>query len=226
MRIKPAIFEMQGSMLTTVPRPFLPNQNTMFSYSRIYCALLDASLGNFHESSKTDHTPQVSARYRHCFLTSVLWFYDWALLWAISVNVFRWSLYIIVRDLATFTEKTFGNFTQYLSLPGVEMLSVLEIHVIWSCKRCFGKQKTPCDKSVPESKSAAAAEMVHFWTAPLCEFPIGSRYICHTDAINISNTNNLKKILWKYSIQTLKTADSVWCLFMRGNGRCDIPHSA
>ena len=27
MRIEPAIFETRGSMLTTVPRPFLPNQN-------------------------------------------------------------------------------------------------------------------------------------------------------------------------------------------------------
>ena len=27
MRIEPAIFETQGSMLTTMPRPFLPNQN-------------------------------------------------------------------------------------------------------------------------------------------------------------------------------------------------------
>ena len=36
-----------------------------------------------------------------------------------------------------------------------------------------------------------------------------------------------KGILWKYSIQSLKIADSVWLsLFMRDNGRCDIPHAA
>ena len=36
-----------------------------------------------------------------------------------------------------------------------------------------------------------------------------------------------KKIFWKYSIQSLKTADSVWLsLFMRDNGRRDIPHAA
>ena len=37
----------------------------------------------------------------------------------------------------------------------------------------------------------------------------------------------LKRILWKYSIQSLKTADSVLLSpFMRGNGRCDILHAA
>ena len=37
----------------------------------------------------------------------------------------------------------------------------------------------------------------------------------------------LKMILWKYSIQSLKTAYSVLLsLFTRGNGRCDIPHDA
>ena len=61
MRVEPAIFEMQGSMLTIVPRPFHPNQNTIYTYSHVYC-LSDAFLGNFHESSKADHTPQVSAR--------------------------------------------------------------------------------------------------------------------------------------------------------------------
>ena len=36
-----------------------------------------------------------------------------------------------------------------------------------------------------------------------------------------------KGILWKYSIRSLKIADSVWLsLFMRDNGRCDIPHAA
>ena len=36
-----------------------------------------------------------------------------------------------------------------------------------------------------------------------------------------------KEILWKYSIQSLKTAHSVlMSLFMRVNGRCDIPHAA
>ena len=33
-----------------------------------------------------------------------------------------------------------------------------------------------------------------------------------------------KEVLWKYSIQSLKTTDSVWSsLFMRDNGICDIP---
>ena len=37
----------------------------------------------------------------------------------------------------------------------------------------------------------------------------------------------LKRILWKYSIQSLKTADSVLLSpFMRDNGRCDILHAA
>ena len=36
-----------------------------------------------------------------------------------------------------------------------------------------------------------------------------------------------KKILWKYSIQSLKTADVVLLsLFMTDNGICDIPHAA
>ena len=36
-----------------------------------------------------------------------------------------------------------------------------------------------------------------------------------------------KGILWKYSIRSLKIADSVWLsLFMRDNGRSDIPHAA
>ena len=36
-----------------------------------------------------------------------------------------------------------------------------------------------------------------------------------------------KEILWKYSIQSLKTGDSVLLsLFVRDNGRCDIPHAA
>ena len=36
-----------------------------------------------------------------------------------------------------------------------------------------------------------------------------------------------KKILWKYSIQSLKTADAVsLSLFMRDNGICGIPHAA
>ena len=42
-----------------------------------------------------------------------------------------------------------------------------------------------------------------------------------------SAKNNLKEILWKHSIQSLKTADSVlMSLFMRDNDRCDIPHAA
>ena len=37
----------------------------------------------------------------------------------------------------------------------------------------------------------------------------------------------IDKILWKYSIQNLKTADTVLLsLFMKDNGRCDIPHNA
>ena len=36
-----------------------------------------------------------------------------------------------------------------------------------------------------------------------------------------------KEILWKYSIQNLKTADTfLLSLFMRNNGWCDIPHAA
>ena len=36
-----------------------------------------------------------------------------------------------------------------------------------------------------------------------------------------------KEITRKYSIQILKTVDSVLLsLLMRGNGRCDIPHAA
>ena len=36
-----------------------------------------------------------------------------------------------------------------------------------------------------------------------------------------------KMILWKYSIQSLKTADAVLLsLFMRDNGICDIPHAS
>ena len=39
--------------------------------------------------------------------------------------------------------------------------------------------------------------------------------------------NNLKGILWKHSIQSLKIADSVsLSLFMKDNGNCDIPHAA
>ena len=36
-----------------------------------------------------------------------------------------------------------------------------------------------------------------------------------------------KGILWKYSIQKMKTTDSaLLSLLMRDNGRCDIPHAA
>ena len=39
--------------------------------------------------------------------------------------------------------------------------------------------------------------------------------------------NNLKEILLKHSILSWKIADSVLLsLFMRDNGRCDIPHAA
>ena len=38
---------------------------------------------------------------------------------------------------------------------------------------------------------------------------------------------HVKKILWKYSIESLKTADSVLLsLFVRDNGGCNIPHAA
>ena len=60
----------------------------------------------------------------------------------------------MVKGLATSTVNFYGNFTQYLSEPDVVTLSVLETlgvgsgwgwgrGVIWSCKRCFGNQKTP-----------------------------------------------------------------------------------
>ena len=41
--------------------------------------------------------------------------------------------------------------------------------------------------------------------------------------INLSD----KGILWKYSIQRLKTAESfLLSMFMRDNGRCNIPNTA
>ena len=40
------------------------------------------------------------------------------------------------------------------------------------------------------------------------------------------NLKNMKKVLWKYSIQTLKTADSILLsLFMKDNGRCVFSHA-
>ena len=40
------------------------------------------------------------------------------------------------------------------------------------------------------------------------------------------NLEYMKKILWKYSIQTLKIADSVLLnLFMKDNSRCVISHA-
>ena len=135
----------------------------------------------------------VSARYRHWRLSvsndSTVELCD--VLQAVYFNVLRWPLDIMVKGLATSTVKFYGNFTQYLSFGHVN--GVLE------------NRKHPNDRSVCKSKFAPTAEMVHFWTAPVCKFPIGSRYICHTDVINIYNTNNLK------SIQTLKTADFHTC---------------
>ena len=60
------------------------------------------------------------------------------------------------------------------------------------------------------------------------------RYIkqeAHQSILTEHKTNEYRifceKDLWKYSIQSLKTTDSVLLnQFIRDNGRCDIPHAA
>ena len=55
----------------------------------------------------------------------------------------------------------------------------------------------------------------------ICLFIISGEF----DALHKLSVKN--RILRKYSIQSLKTADTVLLsLFMRDNGRCDIPHDA
>ena len=54
-------------------------------------------------------------------------------------------------------------------------------------------------------------------------------YVCLSFRVNLMHCINYlyKRILWKYSIQSLKTAAAVLLsLFMRDNGICDIPHAA
>ena len=54
----------------------------------------------------------------------------------------------------------------------------------------------------------------------ICSFIISGEF----DALHQLSVKT--KILWKYSIQSLKTADAVLLsLFMRDNGICDIPHA-
>ena len=54
----------------------------------------------------------------------------------------------------------------------------------------------------------------------ICLFIISGEF----DALN---QLSVKRLLWKYSIQSLKTADAVLSsLFIRDNGICDIPHAA
>ena len=50
----------------------------------------------------------------------------------------------------------------------------------------------------------------------------------HTESFSFQFTKlSDKGFLWKYSIQRMKTADSVFLnLFMKDNGICDIPHAA
>ena len=53
----------------------------------------------------------------------------------------------------------------------------------------------------------------------ICLFIISGEF----DALHQLSVN---RILWKYSIQNLKTADAVLLSpFMRDNGICDIPHA-
>ena len=63
--------------------------------------------------------------------------------------------------------------------------------------------------------------MYAFFLSLKCLFIISGEF----DALHKLSVKN--RILWKYSIQSLKTADAVLLsLFMRDNGRCDIPHDA
>ena len=106
---------------------------------------------------------------------------------AVYVNVLRWPLDIMVKGLAIFTVNFYGNFIQYLSLPDVETVSILEI------SGCNLVMLTVFWKTEKPRANFPSAEMVHFLTALVCRFPVGSRYICHTDVINIPYTNNLKR---------------------------------
>ena len=72
------------------------------------------------------------------------------------------------------------------------------------------------------------------WNIIVCRF-FKSFFILnkkHTSrfSLNIKQMNteySVKRILWKYSIQSLKTADSILLnLFIKDNGGCDIPHAA
>ena len=64
------------------------------------------------------------------------------------------------------------------------------------------------------------SHMCHVFVLSLiCLFIISGEF----DALHLLSIK--KRILWKYSIRSLKTANAVLLsLFMRDNGTCDIPH--
>ena len=81
MRIEPAIFETQGSMLTTVPGPFLPNQNQKQIIHHRFLPDIDI---DFFLPASNDSTVELCDALR-----------------AIYVSFLWWPLNIMVKGLVT-----------------------------------------------------------------------------------------------------------------------------
>ena len=154
----------------------------------VYCAS-DASLGNFHESSIASHSPHVSARYRHWSFYKhlmILWLSS-VMNYGLYVNDLRRPLDIMVKGLATFTVTFYGIFHSTCHNLMLKRSQFWRYRcVIWSCKRCFGKQERPQWQICIRDQICSNCRDGAFFIARVCKWPIWSRYICHKDVINIS----------------------------------------